>query len=258
MRRTGNSTIESKIYNHRLKKSGRQELGDSEGGGAAEGLRFGSHHFCKLVCGAGLVVVAPRHPIQPDVLRRKHKRLLRPQLLSREQRDLQGHKHRHRPALPACGLIQEADAVLLIVDGRAVIEAFDAAEVDAVPDAVLPRCQLNIFAVQLHLHPQHRSLEGQTTVDADHLGERVLAGAEAVEARGGVDIVAVEIAEEIDMVRKTPLDAKLVDGLLKAIEVARLVGKDVDHHWVGVGSGFLPDYRQHFLQFADRHFFNAP
>lgn len=252
-------TIESKIYNHRLKKSRcREELGDGEGGGAAEGLGFGSHHFCELVGGAGLVVVAPGHPVEPDVLRRQDERFLRPQHLPREQGDLQRHHHRDGAALSVHRLVQETDAVLLVVDGRAVVEPLYAPEVHPVPDAVLPRGQLDVLAVQLHLHPQHRTLEGQTTVDADHLGERVLAGVDAVEAGGGVDVVGGVIAEEVDVVRKTPLDAKLLDGLLNGVQVVGLVGKDVDHDGVGVGGGFQADYGQYFLELGDRHFLYAP
>lgn len=54
------------------------------------------------------------------------------------------------------------------------------------------------------------------------------------------------VSEEVDVIGKTPLNPKLLDGRLNLANVMSFLGKDADHDRIRVGGGLLTYYRQYF------------
>lgn len=104
------------------------------------------------------------------------------------------------------GLIVKANAVMRVMDGWTVVVPPHLVEVSVEPDFLLPRGQLNLGAVQLHGGIEHRTLLGQASVYCKHLRHGVGSGIDAVEARGGTDVMKVKLREEVDMEGKIPFD----------------------------------------------------
>ena len=91
------------------------------------------------------------------------------------------------------GLIVEADAVMRVVDGWAVVLPPHLIEVGVQPDLLLPRGQLNLRAVQLHRGIENCAFLGEASVYSKHLRHGVRSGIDAVKPRGGTYVVEVKL-----------------------------------------------------------------
>lgn len=84
---------------------------------------------------------------------------------------------------PTRRLVQQTEAVLLVIDGGTVITPFYPTEVHWLPNSVLTHHHLDVRAVHFQLYAKSRTLEGKTAVDADCFPQAILVGVYFVEAR---------------------------------------------------------------------------